>query len=157
MTFMSGYCAIDALLDCHHRHAVDDHHVALVAEIVGKILARDAACAGVVDREIDQSSFGTGVDADDRDAGVERLLDLRRDRLGVGSVDEDDIAAGGDHRVDRGDLLVEVVVMRDDGDLGVRGDLLDLGFHALGEGDIERVTQWTEGYADGLQVFGLQS
>ena len=83
-------------------------------EIVCQVLARDAARRRVVDGEIDQRPLGARVDADDRDTGIERFLDRRRDRLGVGGIDKDDVGTRGDHRIDGSDLLVEIVVMGDD-------------------------------------------
>ena len=50
--------------------------------------------------------LGRDVDRHDDDAGRLRPLDRRRDRLGVGGVEQDQVDARGDEIVDLGDLLV---------------------------------------------------
>ena len=50
----SGLAPVDTLRDRHHRHAVDDHDIALMAKLLGKIFARDLTGRGVVHGQIDR-------------------------------------------------------------------------------------------------------
>ena len=60
----------------------------------------------------------------------------------------------GDEVVDLRDLLVEVVVGRDRGDLDVRVDLLGAVLDALDRGDEERIAEQADRDADAFEILG---
>jgi len=77
-------------------------------------------------------------------AGRHRPLHGGRDRIGIGGVEKNDVGAGRDEGVHCGYVLVQVVVVGDRRNLGVRIYLFDFRLDPFRQGDIERIAQGTD-------------
>ncbi len=146
--------ALNAVDDGRRGRAIEDDVVALAARVVDQILAGDLARLDVVGHHGHVGTRGGDIEGCDYDACSLRLLNGRLDRLGVDSVQHDDIDAGGDEAVDLRDLLVQVVVGGYRRDLDIRIDLSGGVLDALDGRDEEGIAEQADRDTDLFEVLG---
>ncbi|MCY1236926.1 hypothetical protein D9M72_496020 [compost metagenome] len=147
MARQHGLAALYPVQHCRYRRAVLDDDVAAALEPVGDKAAGEFAGLGIVGLHGGIGAGGGHIDRHHHDAGLARLAYRRLDGAGVGGVDQDQVDAGDDKAVDVHELLVQVVVRRQHGDLYLRVDLPGRGLGTAAQRDEIWIAQRAQRHA----------
>ena len=132
-----------------HRRGIEDDDVAAVRALLHKIFAYDLACVVVIGAGVgDQIGHirHLRVEADHRNVVRLRLVQCRKDSLGIDRIDEEAVQILRKHILNLRDLLGAVVArIGDDQRVAVRLDLL---LHLVLNRDEERVRSIHAGIAE---------
>ncbi|MNQ04596.1 hypothetical protein D3C85_173140 [compost metagenome] len=146
--------AVDAVDHGRDRRAVQDHDIALAADLLCQVGARHVASHGVVGHHGGRRAHGAHVDGDHDHARIARFLDGRGDTLGIDGVQDDDVGLVGNKVFNLVHLGVQVILAGHRGDFHARAaQFFRAFFRAAANRHEERVGQVAHAHADGFQRF----